>query len=101
MHPSASKDFIVNWIVLLVCLGYIVTNVEKWCGYRYVKFDECPNISSCPPGKMVPTDAFWKALSAHVCTNHFASSITVFLWSQETSLIVLNISYLTKLESPQ
>ena len=69
-------------MVLSVCLGYVVRNVETWCGMENSKdlgmdSDECTDRTWCQRGKTVPTDAFWKALSAHVRTNHSASSTSV------------------------
>lgn len=49
--------------------GYMVRNVWTWCGKNSsqdngMNYVECPDWRTCPEGKMVPSEAFWKALSA-------------------------------------
>jgi len=55
----------------------MVRNVWTWCGKNSsedhgVNFQKCPDWGSCEGDKLVPSEAFWKALSADVRTfSHF------------------------------
>jgi len=75
----------------------MVRNVFTWCGKNSTEddgmnFDDCPEWGSCPDGTFIPPEAFWKALSEHVSTNHFSSTISALRSSQKTLLNVLNFS---------
>jgi len=70
-HDTLYK--IVRW--RCVDIGYMVRNVWTWCGKNSsqdlgMNFEECPDWGSCEGDKLVPSEAFWKALSADVRVNH-------------------------------
>jgi len=59
--------------MFVMCTGYIVKNVYTWCGKVEnvddgpgMDFDSCLSWGSCAGDKLVASESFWKALSAHV-----------------------------------